>query len=573
MFSFKKSIQTIAAFFMLTILGVSPAFAQYDLDGFLNKTEIEFDDAAYDATDASADISFVADNPSILTQSLRLVDINERRTLRVNSGSPDDMYDFCWKDTKRRGVGKIPKKCSNSSDEFKAGLCYPKCRDGYKGATIFCRRVCPSGWRDDGLYCRKDSYSRGRGKIKRNCSGDCEKIAGLWYTKCRSGYEKVPGVPTRCRASGGCPSGLRSVPGVPGSCRKDEYKRGVGKVPKKCDSGMEYDAGLCYRNCPSGYSGVGPVCWAQCPSNMVNCGAACASSKQACASGVVGQVTATLEAAMNIIGLVVSGGSSAGAGAGDVAATVSNSAGQTVEIISTVASTTGTIASSVVESDLISAAGGNVTNDQREKIEEYGSIIEELSRTHNIPWDAIQELDPTGLAKAADSFARPKCSKLSSGGTEPPSNSNDQYAGKVFNIESKTRPGHFVDVAGNKTHGGANVLIWSKNGPIGTKNQQFKFVPAGNGYYYLESMLKPNMVLDVKGAGTGDNTNIQLFRKNGTKAQKFKVEKAGNGLVRLQSGLGSQLFLGLDNAHKNIVLRRGHPGQMMVAFYLKQATN
>jgi hypothetical protein len=56
---------------------------------------------------------------------------------------------------------------------------------------------------------------------------------------------------------------------------KPSYGRGAGKVPNQCGAGRELDAGLCYPLCVTGYHGVGPVCWGSCPPNYANDGLTC----------------------------------------------------------------------------------------------------------------------------------------------------------------------------------------------------------------------------------------------------------------------------------------------------------
>lgn len=48
-------------------------------------------------------------------------------------------------------------------------------------------------------------------------------------------------------------------------------------------------------------------------------------------------------------------------------------------------------------------------------------------------------------------------------------------------------------------------------------------------WYYLESAVKSNMVIDVSGGGRRDGTNIQIYKKNGSDAQLFKIVKNANG--------------------------------------------
>jgi len=180
-----------------------------------------------------------------------------------------------------RGAGS-PMGCK--SDEEKDGaLCYPKCKNGYNGVGPICWQKCPDGYKNDGATCRdpgdifsKKSYGRGVGKLppKKNCGGDCEKDAGLWYKRCQSGYNGRGPV---CWQT--CPSGYKNDGAT---CRKPvkidakkSYGRGVGRTLRTCDSNEEKDGALCYPKCKNGYNGVGPVCWGKCEDGYKNDGATC----------------------------------------------------------------------------------------------------------------------------------------------------------------------------------------------------------------------------------------------------------------------------------------------------------
>jgi hypothetical protein len=153
-----------------------------------------------------------------------------------------------------------PVRCGFScapGQENDAGLCYPPCRDGYTGAGPVCWSLtkCPSGYRDDGLYCFKpDSYGRGVGtpisistkcsyykgtKVIKSCKttstcGSKEECIGLCYNSCRDGYYAAG-----CNVcSAHCPSGMTDI-GV--SCMKGSYGRGMGKVPDYRNSTNEDD--------------------------------------------------------------------------------------------------------------------------------------------------------------------------------------------------------------------------------------------------------------------------------------------------------------------------------------------
>ena len=54
-----------------------------------------------------------------------------------------------------------------ANEEAVAGVCYPKCRDGYKGAGALCKQICPERTQDVDDHClsgpaqfRKKTYER-----------------------------------------------------------------------------------------------------------------------------------------------------------------------------------------------------------------------------------------------------------------------------------------------------------------------------------------------------------------------------------------------------------------------------
>ena len=145
-----------------------------------------------------------------------------------------------------------PNTC-RPNEELQSGLCYTKCRAGFRGVGPVCwaesqnvgtgRPVglepCPDGWKNDGLICREpircysisDCFKRRKcgcrgGKLKGrlNNGGICpgpggkqftDKIAGLCYKQCPSNKPKrIPGMSYLCYAGGPL-----------------SYGRGVGKIP------------------------------------------------------------------------------------------------------------------------------------------------------------------------------------------------------------------------------------------------------------------------------------------------------------------------------------------------------
>jgi hypothetical protein len=160
---------------------------------------------------------------------------------------------FCWKTTYGRGVGMIPTDCPGR--QYDAGLCYPFCQEGFYGVGPVCWQSCPSGYVDDGAFCRQ-------------------------------------------------PKPLHIF-------AKATYGRGVG-APMGCAPHLQMDAGLCYPKCADGFYGVGPVCWRACTGiRSYDCGAGCSDSANGCAEGILNMVTAVAELAVNIISLAMTAGASA----------------------------------------------------------------------------------------------------------------------------------------------------------------------------------------------------------------------------------------------------------------------
>lgn len=163
---------------------------------------------------------------------------------------------YCYKNSYGRGVGKPVSNCP-AGQEQQAGLCYNQCNAGFTGVANSCNASsCPSGWRDDGLFCAKPNLS----------------------TQCPAGFKDI---------------------GI--SCAKATYDRGVGK-PLSCGPGEEQDGGLCYPSCQAGSTGVGPVCWSSCPANRsTDCAAGCAVSHEACVVQTFEMAEAPVSAAISLV--------------------------------------------------------------------------------------------------------------------------------------------------------------------------------------------------------------------------------------------------------------------------------
>jgi hypothetical protein len=203
----------------------------------------------------------------------------------IDDGATCRLDNIKAKPSHTRGAGVVPKDCGEGRD-YDTGLCYPKCRDGYKGAGPVCWQSCAPGFRDDGAFCAKPQpYGRGVGypwkvgdkpfsldDARRRCNKDhsqgCEKHGAIIYPKCKEGFHAAG----CCICSPDCPRDQKDI-GV--SCAKKSYGRDAGKPPTKCSGTQEYDTGLCYNHCKEGYKGVGPVCWGKCPEGFDDHGATC----------------------------------------------------------------------------------------------------------------------------------------------------------------------------------------------------------------------------------------------------------------------------------------------------------
>ena len=201
--------------------------------------------------------------------------------------------DFCWKDTQTRGVGTIPKSCTDGK-EYKDGLCYTPCKAGMSGVGPVCWSACPADYIDMGAICHIDKALLKPGTwvcTDRGLFDEC-----WWgYMQCDAGYTNIGLLCALTPTS--TPAGFSGTYLDP---MKNTYGRGAGTIPTACATGKEYDAGLCYDKCPQYYSGVGPVCWMQTPETWVGCGMGAASSGGKCAEAIFDQVSSVGEVAFNI---------------------------------------------------------------------------------------------------------------------------------------------------------------------------------------------------------------------------------------------------------------------------------
>lgn len=93
--------------------------------------------------------------------------------------------------------------------------------------------------------------------------------------------------------------------------------------------------------------------------------------------------------------------------------------------------------------------------------------------------------------------------------------------GNANSTTAKVSPGQSVHTNGSVTL----YAVWLKMSPM----TQYS-TPLTDGFsYYISPACATNSVLDVQGWGTGNNTNIQIWKKGYTKNQRFQAKYYGSG--------------------------------------------
>ena len=214
-------------------------------------------------------------------------------------------------------MGGSDSKCKNKDfPQYDAGMCYPRCREGYNNAATVCWSHCPPNTTNLGGSCLAAAgfmEDRGIGKVANGCSGNDEakrdkkepkdwpeeNHVGFCYPKCKEGEFRVV---DRCYTD--CPANKGTLFRNDGLfCGKRMYGNGFGYVSEeKCNenagngdlvdedgktlpdqkrgcfkclslwypncnkgmiSGMEHGTGcnICRtKDCPSGFRDIGVSC-------------------------------------------------------------------------------------------------------------------------------------------------------------------------------------------------------------------------------------------------------------------------------------------------------------------------
>lgn len=106
-----------------------------------------------------------------------------------------------------------------------------------------------------------------------------------------------------------------------------------------------------------------------------------------------------------------------------------------------------------------------------------------------------------------------------------------------YKISTALNSSMYLDVCGISTDNCANIHLWSNNNE---NNQKFYIVNEENEYYKIIAAHSGKAV-DVEGGGSTPQTNVWQYEWNGTNAQLWKFISAGNGYYYIQNKNGLYL--------------------------------
>ncbi len=116
---------------------------------------------------------------------------------------------------------------------------------------------------------------------------------------------------------------------------------------------------------------------------------------------------------------------------------------------------------------------------------------------------------------------------------------------RIKNVNS----GLYMQVDGAKAENNTNVQQWGT--ADGVTHDIWKFVDAGDGYYYLVSAVGDGgtYVLDVAGRKTANGTNIDIYQYNGGNNQQFMLTKNADGSYKIRTKIsGGKSAVEIANA-------------------------
>ncbi len=121
------------------------------------------------------------------------------------------------------------------------------------------------------------------------------------------------------------------------------------------------------------------------------------------------------------------------------------------------------------------------------------------------------------------------------------------------------QPGH-----PSKYKQGDNLALYSRDFDV---DQQFKFVSAGNGMYYIVS--QNGGYVDVSGGNNGDGVNMHIWSPNNSASQKFRLQFLGNGKWKIFTSWGRVISTPRSYANgANVHTWGDHDGPWMEWYFI-----
>lgn len=112
-----------------------------------------------------------------------------------------------------------------------------------------------------------------------------------------------------------------------------------------------------------------------------------------------------------------------------------------------------------------------------------------------------------------------------------------------YTIYSAMDKNFAIDIAGASSDNNANVQVFSNNG---TKAQRFKFTYNGKGFYKINTETTTGKVFDVEGASMKSGANVMQCVENGGTNQLWKIVKNSDGSYSIRSK-NSGMYLNVDS--------------------------
>lgn len=146
-----------------------------------------------------------------------------------------------------------------------------------------------------------------------------------------------------------------------------------------------------------------------------------------------------------------------------------------------------------------------------------------------------------------------------------------RYVGDGYYSIVSEQSGKALDVVSGKTANGTNLqqYAWNNNKP---KAQLWKFVDAGNGYYYIRS--KTGNVIDLANKNAGKGSNVYMWGMTGGSSQQWKVTVSSyrpieDGEYVISSVKNKNSFMTMSGNNIQIGLTENKEAQKFKVSYVK----